>query len=316
MRLMISALLLASAAAAPALAQDRDHGGWHRDGGHQDGGDHQGRPGNGGGWQRPGPAPGQAPQAQPPQPQQPMQPGRPQGGGFGHDGRPGNDHGQPNVTWHNQPGGGAPGGVRPREGLWAGDRGDHGRPDGRWDGRPGGGNDHASGGWDHGRPGGWNPGRPGGGGDYGRPGGGNDHASGGWDHGRPGGWNAGRPGGGGDYGRPGGNWDRGGHGRDWNHDWRDDRRYDWRGWRDNHRDIYHVGRYRPPHGYGWGYRRYDVGVRLDPILFASSYWISDPWYYRLPPAYGPYRWVRYFNDALLVDVETGFVIDEIPDFFW
>jgi Ni/Co efflux regulator RcnB len=57
-------------------------------------------------------------------------------------------------------------------------------------------------------------------------------------------------------------------------------------------------------------------VRLAPMFFASSYWISDPWDYRLPPAYGPYRWVRYYNDALLVDVETGYVTDEIPDFFW
>jgi len=26
--------------------------------------------------------------------------------------------------------------------------------------------------------------------------------------------------------------------------------------------------------------------------------------------------VRYYNDALLVDVYSGTVVDEIPDFFW
>jgi len=196
------------------------------------------------------------------------------------------------------PGNGGP--VRPREGLWAGNSapGHDGRPGG-WNGdhndhhdqgRPGGGD------WDHGgqgRPGDdWNHGRPGNDGDHGRPG--ND-----WNHGRPGNdWNHGRPGGG------------------WNSGWRNDNRYDWRGWRDSNRDRFHAGRYRPPSGYGWGYRRYGVGVRIEPLYFSSAYWIADPWEYRLPPAYGPYRWVRYYNDALLVDISTGTVMDEIPDFFF
>jgi hypothetical protein len=52
------------------------------------------------------------------------------------------------------------------------------------------------------------------------------------------------------------------------------------------------------------------------MLFAPDYWINDPFYYRLPPAYGPYRWVRYYNDALLVDVRSGYVVDVIHDIFW
>ena len=39
-------------------------------------------------------------------------------------------------------------------------------------------------------------------------------------------------------------------------------------------------------------------------------------YYRLPPAYGGTRWIRYFDDALLVDTYSGEVIDVIHDFFW
>jgi len=52
------------------------------------------------------------------------------------------------------------------------------------------------------------------------------------------------------------------------------------------------------------------------LLFGSSYWLDDPWSYRLPPAYGPYRWVRYYDDVILVDVRTGYVVDVIHDFFW
>ena len=52
------------------------------------------------------------------------------------------------------------------------------------------------------------------------------------------------------------------------------------------------------------------------IYYGSSYWLNDPWQYRLPPAYGPYRWVRYWDDALLVNIYTGEVVDVIHNFFW
>ena len=48
-------------------------------------------------------------------------------------------------------------------------------------------------------------------------------------------------------------------------------------------------------GWGYGYRRYSIGVTLNSLLFGSSYWLNDPWSYRLPPAYGDYRWVRYLS---------------------
>jgi hypothetical protein len=52
------------------------------------------------------------------------------------------------------------------------------------------------------------------------------------------------------------------------------------------------------------------------MFYGSNYWINDPWQYRLPPVYGPYRWVRYYDDVLLVDVYSGEVVDVIYDFFW
>lgn len=101
----------------------------------------------------------------------------------------------------------------------------------------------------------------------------------------------------------------------WRGDWRQDRRYDWRGWRNDHRDLFRH-RYQPPRGWGYGYRPFAQGAFLQSFLYAPAYWLNDPWQYRLPPAYGPYRWVRYYDDVLLVDVVTGEVVDVIQGFFW
>lgn len=110
-------------------------------------------------------------------------------------------------------------------------------------------------------------------------------------------------------------WDNDRRGR-WDSSWRNDRRYDWRDYRARNRGIYRLPRYYAPAGWGYGYRRFSIGFTLSSMLFAQQYWINDPFYYRLPPAYGPYRWVRYYNDALLVDVYSGEVVDVMHDFFW
>lgn len=101
----------------------------------------------------------------------------------------------------------------------------------------------------------------------------------------------------------------------WNRDWRRDNRYDWRGYRNSNRNVYRLGAYYAPYR-GYSYRRLNSGFVLDAMFFGSRYWINDPWQYRLPPADGPFRWVRYYDDALLVDTYTGEVVDVIYDFFW
>lgn len=113
-------------------------------------------------------------------------------------------------------------------------------------------------------------------------------------------------------------WDRGRWDRNdrFDHRWRDDHRYNWRDYRVRNRTVFHLPRYYAPYGWDYGYRRFSVGFRLDSLLFGSSYWITDPYYYRLPPAYGPYRWVRYYDDALLVDISTGEVVDVVYGIFW
>jgi len=103
-------------------------------------------------------------------------------------------------------------------------------------------------------------------------------------------------------------------GRRWSGDWRRDHRYDWRNHRSRYSSIFRLGRYYDP--YRYGYRRFSIGFTLWPSYYGSNYWLDDPWQYRLPPAYGPYRWVRYYDDALLVNIYSGQVVDVIHNFFW
>ncbi|MFC4593859.1 RcnB family protein [Sphingobium tyrosinilyticum] len=104
--------------------------------------------------------------------------------------------------------------------------------------------------------------------------------------------------------------------RRWDNGWRQDRRYDWYSYRSRYGDRYRAGRYYAPRGWDYGYTRFSVGIFLNSLLFSNSYWIDDPYSYRLPPAYGTLRWVRYYDDALLVDIRDGYVVDVIHDFFW
>ncbi len=104
----------------------------------------------------------------------------------------------------------------------------------------------------------------------------------------------------------------------WNRGWRGDRRYDWNRYRSSNRGLYQLPRYYAPYGstYGYEYRRFGIGVTLTSGLFGQNYWLDNPYAYRLPPAYGPYRWVRYYDDALLVDIRTGYVVDAVYGIFY
>ncbi len=109
--------------------------------------------------------------------------------------------------------------------------------------------------------------------------------------------------------------DRSDNYRSWNRDWRRDNRYNWYSYRNQYRDRYRLGRYYAPYS-NYRYSRVNIGFRLGSLFFGSRYWINDPWQYRLPEAYGPYRWVRYYDDALLVNTYSGEVVDVIHSFFW
>jgi Ni/Co efflux regulator RcnB len=100
----------------------------------------------------------------------------------------------------------------------------------------------------------------------------------------------------------------------WRGDWRSDHRYNWREHRRRHRSLFRFGFYVDP--FGWRYRPYSIGWRMWPSYYRSSYWLNDPWRYRLPYAPPGYRWIRYYDDLVLVDTWDGRVADVIYDFFW
>ena len=100
----------------------------------------------------------------------------------------------------------------------------------------------------------------------------------------------------------------------WSTSWRHNNRYDWHNWRKRHRSLFRLGFYFDP--FGWNYRPYSIGWRLWPSYYSSRYWLNDPWHYRLPYAPPGYRWIRYYNDAILVDTWNGEVVDVIYNFFW
>jgi Nickel/cobalt transporter regulator len=112
---------------------------------------------------------------------------------------------------------------------------------------------------------------------------------------------------------------RGDYGRGdsrWNRDWRKDRRYDWQGYRSANRSFYRLSPYYDPFGSRYGYQRFSIGIRIGSGFYSDRYWINDPFAYRLPYTSGQYRWVRYYDDVLLVDLRSGEVVDVIYDFFW
>lgn len=97
--------------------------------------------------------------------------------------------------------------------------------------------------------------------------------------------------------------------RDRNRRWGDN---DWRDYRARNRGVYARGHWNAP----FRYQRFRPGVRIAPNYWGQRYWISDPWRYRLPPAGRYQRWVRHYNDVLLIDTRRGFVVRVIPGFYW
>ena len=76
---------------------------------------------------------------------------------------------------------------------------------------------------------------------------------------------------------------------------------------------YHWRSYHRP--YGWYYRRWVFGQIFPSIFWARDYWLIDYWMFDLPiPPYG-YVWVRYGDDALLIDRQTGQILQVVYDIF-
>jgi Ni/Co efflux regulator RcnB len=69
---------------------------------------------------------------------------------------------------------------------------------------------------------------------------------------------------------------------------------------------FRAGAYRAPQHYS--YRRYNIGERLDAEYYARDYWLTDFAAYDLVAPPDGYVWVRFGPDALLIDEDTGEVL--------
>jgi Ni/Co efflux regulator RcnB len=102
----------------------------------------------------------------------------------------------------------------------------------------------------------------------------------------------------------------------WNRNWRGESRYNWQDYRNDYSQYFRAPRYYNPYGYGNRYQRFGIGVYLSSGFYGRNYWINEPYSYRLPEAPYGYQWVRYYDDVLLVDIRSGYVVDVIYSFFW
>ncbi len=101
--------------------------------------------------------------------------------------------------------------------------------------------------------------------------------------------------------------------RDIRQDRREDRREDWQRWRESHRDTYRRGTWRAP----FAYRSFSIGMQAPRSYWGSRYYVNNWSAYRLPaPAYRHYRYVRHYDDVLLVDTRSGRVIRVYNHFYW
>lgn len=89
-------------------------------------------------------------------------------------------------------------------------------------------------------------------------------------------------------------------------------REDWRDYRTRNRDVYRAGRWNAP----FRYQAWNAGSQMRPSYYNSRYYISDPYRYRLPRPGANQRWVRHYNDVVLVNVRTGRVMTTHRSFFW
>jgi len=82
--------------------------------------------------------------------------------------------------------------------------------------------------------------------------------------------------------------------------------------RNANRRLYSRGYWRAP----FAYRTFRPGLHIGASYYAPRYYVADPYRYRLPYARPGLRWIRHYDDVLLVDVRRGIVVDVIRNFYW
>jgi hypothetical protein len=64
---------------------------------------------------------------------------------------------------------------------------------------------------------------------------------------------------------------------------------------------------------GYGYRRWEIGAALPPLFLAPDYYYPDWAALGLEPPPPGCQWVRYGPDLLLVDMNSGQILDTAYD---
>jgi Ni/Co efflux regulator RcnB len=82
----------------------------------------------------------------------------------------------------------------------------------------------------------------------------------------------------------------------------------------SHHFHYRGGAYNGPSGYS--YHRYSYGETLPSIYFAQNYWISDYDDYGLVSPPDGAVWVRYGDDAILLDQDSGEILEVVYGQFY
>lgn len=81
-----------------------------------------------------------------------------------------------------------------------------------------------------------------------------------------------------------------------------------------HHYHYSSGAYRGPSGYS--YRRWSYGEMLPSIYWGRSYWIGDYYDYGLSEPPPGCVWVRYGDDAVLIDEDSGEILEVVYGQFY
>ena len=89
-------------------------------------------------------------------------------------------------------------------------------------------------------------------------------------------------------------------------------REDRRDYNRNHRGQYRGSRFTAP----FKYRSFNNGSRLSVSFYQPRYQVSNYNSYRLPRLGYNQRYVRHYNDVLLVNVRNGNVVRVYRNFYW
>jgi Ni/Co efflux regulator RcnB len=100
--------------------------------------------------------------------------------------------------------------------------------------------------------------------------------------------------------------------RELREDRRDYRQGEWRGYRNSNRAIYRRGNWRSP----YRYTAFRPGITIGRGYYAPRYYINDWYRYRLPRPGNNLRWVRHYDDVLLINIRTGRIVDVQRGFYW